>query len=845
MSEHDDISPTQPETLQQHAAFLEQLSALANSEPLLFRRIADVAPVLIYLFDLNQQRLVYVNHWVHKLVGYTSAEALAHDLGIVHEPPHLDHHPAIRRLLADTLQRGDEVAEHEHRAQHADGSWRWLLTRDIVFDRDKSGHPRLLLGIASDITPYKQETTALRESHTRIHGILENMSDGFFVLGTDWHFIYINSEAERLLQRPRDTLIGQEIWSVYPALVQTELYHEAQRVRAEALSATFEMLFAPSGRWLTFRISPAAEGLSVYTHDTTDNHVRAAQIQFQTHALAHVHDAVIAVDTEQRITFWNDEAERLYGWSRAEALGQPLIDICQYRWIQPEDEHESTAALAATGTWRGENIHRTRYNTDIIVESSVSMLTSASGVPSGMLAVIRDITRQKRTQNLLEWRSLHDTLTELPNRLLFLDRLSTALDRLHAHDSAGCAVLFLDLDNFKVVNDSLGHMVGDRMLITVARKLQACAPEGAMLARFGGDEFLLLLEHVQNTADVLRLAEQIQHTLETPIILDTYRQMVSSVSIGIAFGSASYREPEDMLRDANVAMHHAKSQGGAHALVFDSTMSARARERLWIETELRQALEREELTPFYQPIVSLITGELVGFEVLVRWHHPQRGLLLPDSFISIAEETGLIGALDQWVLRAACRQAHLWVQQYRLAPTFTINVNVSGREFFSSDLAHQIAGALEESNLDPHRLKLEITERVAMDHAEAAVSTLQNLRSLGVQMALDDFGMGYSSLRYLPRFPIQTLKVDRSFVSRIEHDNENETIVRTIVTMAHSLGLDVVAEGIETQTHQLYLEMMGCDYGQGFLYSRPIEPASASQLLKRSHTLHPPHAPRS
>jgi diguanylate cyclase (GGDEF)-like protein/PAS domain S-box-containing protein len=607
---------------------------------------------------------------------------------------------------------------------------------------------------------------------------------------------------------------------------------------AESASTSFEMLFAPSRRWLKFRISPAGEGLSVYMHDTTDSRVWAAQLQFQASALAQVHDAVVAVDTEQRITYWNDEAERLYGWSRDEALGRTLLDVCQYRWFQPEDEHEAAEMLATTGTWRGENIHRTRSNTDIIVESSVSMLTDASGTPTGTLAVLRDITRQKRTQDLLEWRALHDTLTELPNRLLFLDRLSMALERLHTRDSTGCAVLFLDLDNFKVVNDSLGHMVGDRMLITVARKLQTCVPEGAMLARFGGDEFLLLLEQIQSTADVMHLAEHIQRTLETPIVLDNHRQMVSSASIGIAFGSASYREPEDMLRDANVAMHHAKRQGGAHAQVFDSTMSARARERLWIETELRQALEREELIPFYQPIVSLTTGELVGFEVLVRWRHPQRGLLLPGSFISIAEETGLIGALDQWVLRAACHQAHLWVQQYQLAPTFTINVNVSGREFFSAELAHQIAAALEESNLAPYRLKLEITERVAMDHAEAAVTTLQTLRSLGVQMALDDFGMGYSSLRYLPRFPIQTLKVDRSFVSKIEQDNENETIVRTIVTMAHSLGLDVVAEGIETQAHQLYLEMMDCDYGQGFLYSRPIEPASASQLLDRQGKPH-------
>jgi diguanylate cyclase (GGDEF)-like protein/PAS domain S-box-containing protein len=837
MSDHQKTASTELEALRQRVAFLEQLSTLAETERPLFQRIADSAPVLIYLFDLAAQRLVYVNHWVTDLVGYTPEEALELGFGVVNELLHPEDQPAMLHLLADTQQRGSQIIEQEQRARHADGSWRWLLTRDVIFARDDNGQPRLLLGTASDITHRKQEAAALNASRSQIQTILESMSDGFFALGPDWRFTYANPEAERLLQRTHSELIGQHIWSLYPELAETELYAQAHRAQSEAISVNFEMLFAPSDRWLEFRISPAAEGLSIYAHDITTSRAWAEQIHFQARALAQVHDAVVAVDAEQRITYWNDEAERLYGWRREEALGCLLIDVCQYRWFHAEDERQAAELLATTGVWRGENIHRTRNGTDIVVESSVSMLTDASGTNTGKLAVLRDITRQKRAQSLLEWRALHDTLTELPNRQLFLDCLSAALERLHAQESTGCAVLFLDLDNFKVVNDSLGHMVGDRMLLTVARKLQACILEEAMLARFGGDEFLLLLEDIQSIEDILQLASEIQHALEVPIVLDTYRHVVTSASIGIALGSFDYREPEDLLRDANVAMHHAKHKGGAQALVFDSTMSARARERLWVETELRQGLEQNELVPFYQPIVSLATGQLVGFEVLVRWRHPQRGLLLPGTFIPVAEETGLIGALDQWVLRSACQQAHFWIRHYQLAPTFTINVNVSGREFLSAKLAHQIAAALEESNLDPFRLKLEITERVAMDHAEATVNTLRTLRSLGVQMALDDFGMGYSSLRYLPRFPIQTLKVDRSFVSKIESDNENETIVRTIVTMAHSLGLDVVAEGIETTAHQMHLEAMECDYGQGFLYSRPIAAENASVFLANADSM--------
>jgi predicted signal transduction protein with EAL and GGDEF domain len=351
------------------------------------------------------------------------------------------------------------------------------------------------------------------------------------------------------------------------------------------------------------------------------------------------------------------------------------------------------------------------------------------------------------------------------------------------------------------------------------------------VARFGGDEFLLLLETVDDSSDVTRVAEHIHTVLQAPIVLNRYQNVVTSVSIGIALSSPDRRDPEELLRDANVAMNHAKRQGGGQTVVFDQEMSARARERLWVETELRQALEQNELQLFYQPVVSLATSKVVGFEVLSRWLHPQRGWIYPGTFIQVAEETGLIGAIDQWVLMMACQQTKTWVQNERLDPGFTISVNISGREFLSADLIDKVYRALDASGLDPFRLKLEITETVAMDHAEIAVRMLQQLRSIGVQVALDDFGMGYSSLRYLPRFPIQTIKIDRSFVGTLGQKPESETIVRAIVTMSHSMGLDVVAEGIETQDHRLYLEEMNCDYGQGYLFSRPVPVSEAGGLL--------------
>lgn len=450
---------------------------------------------------------------------------------------------------------------------------------------------------------------------------------------------------------------------------------------------------------------------------------------------------------------------------------------------------------------------------------------------TGLLQISRDITAQQRTQELMRWRSLHDTLTHLPNRLLFLDRLSTALERAQQPGAPACAVLFLDLDDFKIVNDSLGHMVGDRMLIAVARKLEECLPADTMIARFGGDEFTVLLDPVYSINEALTAAERIHEAFTSSIVLDQSRRVVPSASIGIALSEARYTNPEELLRDADVAMHQAKKHAGSRTLVFNTDMYMQARERLWIETELRQAIEQDELVPYYQPIVALSTGEIVGFEVLIRWLHPQRGLIAPDTFIRIAEENGSIGFIGQKMLRAACRQAAIWVRQLRLSRTFTINVNISGKEFVSPELVERVSQALDESGLDPHRLKLEITETVAMDYAEVTVNTLNQLRDLGIQIALDDFGMGYSSLRYLPRFPIQTLKIDRSFVKTIGQKLESETIVRTIITMAHSMGLDVVAEGIETTDHQSYLKMMQCDYGQGYLFSPAVSAERASVLL--------------
>jgi diguanylate cyclase (GGDEF)-like protein/PAS domain S-box-containing protein len=458
------------------------------------------------------------------------------------------------------------------------------------------------------------------------------------------------------------------------------------------------------------------------------------------------------------------------------------------------------------------------------------VVRDTDGQASRMAGSQSDITERKQAEEQLLHDAFHDALTGLPNRALFMDRLSQAVERVKRHPDCSFGVIFLDLDRFKVINDSLGHMVGDQLLVEVSRRLEGCIRAGDTLARLGGDEFTIILDGVGEAADASAMADRIQAQLRRPFNLNNQEVQISA-SIGIALSTLNYEKPEDILRDTNIAMHKAKSAGKARYQVFDATMHFHALELLRLETDLRRTAEREEYRVHYQPLVSLKTGQITGFEALVRWQHPERGFVYPKEFIPVAEETGLIIALDRWVLREACQQARIWQKQFPEQQSLTISVNFSARQFAQPDLLEHIKNVLKETGLDAGCLKLEITESVIMSSAESVTTMLSQLRALGVEIYLDDFGTGYSSLSYLHRFPIQVLKIDRSFVSRIGPDGENAEIARAIVTMAHSLGMKVVAEGIETESQCAELKSLACEYGQGNLFSRPVEALTAEKLL--------------
>jgi diguanylate cyclase (GGDEF)-like protein len=440
----------------------------------------------------------------------------------------------------------------------------------------------------------------------------------------------------------------------------------------------------------------------------------------------------------------------------------------------------------------------------------------------------REITERKALEEQLEHQALHDPLTDLPNRTMFTDRLRQALARTKRHQQS-LAVMFMDLDNFKVINDSLGHEKGDTLLVAVSERLRLCLRPEDTLARFGGDEFTVLLEDVESPDEAVRVAERITDELRGSFVLEG-KELFISVSIGIVVGDASTKDPESLLRDSDIAMYRAKDEAIGYK-VFDEAMHRWAVSRLELENDLRRAIEQEEFVVHYQPIVNLQTSELWGLEALVRWNHPERGRLDPDEFVPVAEESGLVVPLGETVVEEACRQAAQWQREFPRTPPLFMSVNLSGRQLRRPNLHKVMERALRESGLSASSLGLDITETVYISALEANTAALDRLKATGLRVSIDDFGAGYSSLSYLKRLPADILKIDKSFIRGLGLEVEDTAIVQTIVDLAHILGMEVVAEGVEVEEQETLLKEMGCDFAQGFYFFEPLPPGAVEELL--------------
>ncbi|MFY9824486.1 MAG: EAL domain-containing protein [Thermoanaerobaculia bacterium] len=809
----------------------------------IFRLIVDRLPDGLGVCDA-EGRLVYVNDRFCAMLGYQRDELLGR---------------RCSEFLDDANRQRFEL-EFGRRPQGDNSCYELeAITRDggrittLQFPRglfDAGGRFVGSFAVVADIAERKQAERALLESEARYHGLFEGVPVGLYRTTPAGAMLDANSTLVKILGFPDvQSLLETHAGDLYQ---DPEDRRRWQRVVGSADSAqSFEARvrrFDGTVIWVRFTVRPVRgdDGEIVRydgaLEDITDRHraeeaLRSSEERFRS-LVQNASDLICILDAQGIVRYESPSHLRVLATDPEQHLGRSLPEL-----VHAEDRPVLENALRRIVEEPSEIVtveYRLRHGDGgwRVLESTASNLLGQPAV-AGIVLNAHDITARKRAEAKLLHDALHDELTGLPNRALFMDRLSHSMERSRREPERLTAVLFLDLDRFKLVNDSLGHLVGDELLIQISGSLAAALRPSDTIARVGGDEFAILLEGGRDVGDAVRVAERIHDRLTTAVNLGGHEVFITA-SIGIAVHTPEYERPEDLLRDADTAMYRAKSSGRACHVVFNRVMHRFVMARLQLETDLRRAVERGQLRVHYQPFVDLATDEVTGFEALVRWQHPRRGLLPPDEFLSVAEETGLIVPIGRFVLMEGCRQIRELQRRYPEHRSLKLTVNLSNKQFFQPDLFDQVAEALTASGLDPGCLGLEITEGVIIRQADSASSRFSRLKSLGVQLYLDDFGKGYSSLNYLHRFPMDILKIDRSFVSRIEEAEGNFAIVKAIVTLAHQLGMEVVAEGIQTEDQRARLRGLGCEYGQGFFLAPPVPVDEMEPLLmRRARTVAP------
>jgi diguanylate cyclase (GGDEF)-like protein/PAS domain S-box-containing protein len=574
---------------------------------------------------------------------------------------------------------------------------------------------------------------------------------------------------------------------------------------ARALTTTTEINIADSVEGQAFYLAVLLDTIpdNIYFKDTDSRFTRISRHMAQWLGLADPAQALGKTDFD---FFSSEHAEQAFrDEQEIVRTGVPLVNV-----------HEKETFPDGSVRW---------------VSTTKMPLRAPDGRVVGTFGISRDITEYKRIAEQLERHGLYDALTNLPNRALFVNRVEHLFRRVErqAGGALPFAVLYFDVDRFKGINDSFGHHAGDDLLVEMARRLERSLRPGDTLARLGGDDFAILLEDLRSPDDATRVAERIQQNLVAPFAVEG-TEVFCSASIGIALGPGSYTEPQSMVRDANTAMYQAKANGRACHQIFNTDMHRRAVSQLRIETDLRRALERQELIVYYQPMVDLETRKLAGFEALVRWKHPQRGLVPPNEFIPVAEETGLIKPMGLWVLQESCRQLRRW--QDRGGPPLKVSVNLSGHQLAQPDIVEQVRNTIQTTGIDPRLLAVEVTESALVRDMAAAAAVLADLRRLHVRVSVDDFGTGYSSLSYLQQLPVDTLKIDRSFVKTMDQEGGRTEIVNAIIMLAHTMGMTVVAEGVETRGQLDALTELRCNAAQGFLFARPLPREEAEKIAE-------------
>ncbi|MCI0412464.1 EAL domain-containing protein [bacterium] len=823
---------------ERYRAFIEQSSEaiwrFEFEEPMPINLSEDAQIEYAYLKGV----LAECNDQMAKMYGYDHAAEISGarlaDLFVTDDERNL-------QILRAFIRSGYRLSDMESHELDRDGNHK-VFANNLV-GIVENGYLYRIWGTQRDITVRRKAEEELDASLSLLRATLESTADGILVVDSNGKISSYNQKFADLWRIPAEIIESRDdnraLAYVLDQLVDPdgflkkvrELYNDPQAESFDILEFKDERVFerysrpqfiggASIGRVWSFR--------DVTERKAAEEALRQSEERYSL-AVRGANDGLWDWDLRTDRIYYSPRWKQMLGYLEYE-IGE--VTDAWFDRVHPDDLNRLKAEIAAhleVLAPHFENEHRMRHRDGsyLWMLSRALAVRDKDGKAYRLVGSQTDITDRKLVEERLMHEAIHDVLTGLPNRALFTDLLARSLGRSKRRDDYLFAVLFLDIDRFKMINDSLGHMVGDQLLIAIARRLEACLRPGDTVARLGGDEFTILLEDIHDVKDATTVADRIHQDLAQPFTISG-QEVFTSASIGIALSATGYDRPEDLLRDADTAMYRAKAAGKSTHEIFDQGMHSRAVAQLQMETSLRRALERQEFRLFYQPTVSLKTGRLTGFEALIRWQHPDRGLVYPNEFIAHVEETGLIVQIGRWVLEEACKQLQVWQKQFQ--SDLTISVNLSSKQFAQVDLVQDISLILEQTELKPNTLMLEITESTIMERPESITYTLEKLRALQVQLHIDDFGTGYSSLSYLHRFPINALKIDHSFVTRMGFD-ENLEIVRTIMNLARNLGMDVIAEGVENKEQVAQLKALQCDYAQGFFFSRPIERHVAQLLI--------------
>jgi len=772
---------------------------------------------------------------VFRVYGYEPQEFVP-TLEKLMEVVHPDDRESVEQMVYAALHEG-EPYDFEHRIVRPDGEERVVHRQaEVLFDEE--GEPLRMVGTIHDVTEQKKAEEALRESEERYRAVMEQSAEAIWLFdpGTK-EVLESNTSFQALLGYTAEELSGmtnydfvahsdEEVNAAVDRKVQKGRTSPAER-RYRRKDGTL-LYVEVNGTMISYH---GKEVVCSVARDLTERKeaeeaLKESEERFRS-AFEDSPIGVAMVDLDRRYFRVNRALCEMLGYSEEELLGKTTEEV-----LHPEDL-ELSAYYIDTTLEKGEGsytLERRYVRADerlVWSLSSISLIQDSQGDPSHFVCLHQDITERKALEERLEHQAFYDFLTDLPNRALFLDRLKHALTGASRDGGGSVGVLLVDLDDFKAINDSLGHEVGNTLLVDVAERLEGSVRSGDTVARLFGDEFAVLLEEPAGVEEACRAAERVAECLHEPFSLEG-REMYVSSSIGIAFGETVEDRPEEVLRHADLAMYVAKSRGKDQYQVYNPSIEHQVATRVDLESDLRKAIEREEFEVHYQPVIDLHTEQITGFEALARWRHPERGLLAAEEFIRVAEETGLIRPLGCLVLEEACRQAKKWGQRYP-DKTLSMSVNFSASQF--SHQADLIPEVLSDVGLDPSSLHLEITERVVMDDAEYSIRALNTLKGQGISLLIDDFGMGYSCLYFLKRMPVDGLKIDRAFIAGLGEDPGDEAIVAGTIGLAHALGLNVVGEGVETADQLSRLKELGCDLAQGYYLAQPLPSDAAERLL--------------